>query len=85
MTVSMCLAFCGDSTYAGLEYGRECWCASELNTNAAKLPDANCTLACMGDNTEICGGSLKYDESFSFIKRASMLKRRFRSLYITMY
>ncbi|MCJ1312696.1 hypothetical protein MMC25_006372 [Agyrium rufum] len=61
MTVAQCLAFCGQVglTYAGLEYARECWCAATLNTNAAKLPDANCTDPCAGDDTEICGGSLK--------------------------
>lgn len=58
LTVDACLIFCGNSDYAGLEYGRECWCGSSLNTNAAKLADANCSLRCDGDDTEICGGPL---------------------------
>ncbi|MCJ1306187.1 hypothetical protein MMC08_009005 [Hypocenomyce scalaris] len=52
MTVELCLQFCGSYTYAGLEYGRECWCSSLLNSNSVKLPDANCTLRCSGDQSE---------------------------------
>lgn len=58
MTVNQCLSFCGDDKYAGLEYGRECWCADMLNSYATKLPDASCSLTCTGDVTEVCGGSL---------------------------
>ncbi|MCJ1248797.1 hypothetical protein MMC30_006017 [Trapelia coarctata] len=58
MTVSYCLTFCGSSQYAGLEYGRECYCSPYLNSFSKKLPDANCTKPCANDPTQICGGDL---------------------------
>ena len=58
MTVVYCLSFCGSNMFAGLEYGRECWCAPYLNANSAKLPDASCNDPCAADSAEVCGGSL---------------------------
>ena len=58
MTVETCLNFCGDKTYAGLEYGRECWCAAALNAQAKKLDDKDCNIQCKGNTGEICGGTL---------------------------
>ena len=60
MTAAQCLSFCGAGKgFAGLEYGRECWCAGNLNANAGKVPDADCNTPCMGDGTEVCGGTLR--------------------------
>ncbi|MCJ1281771.1 hypothetical protein MMC26_001094 [Xylographa opegraphella] len=59
MTVNYCLSYCDGSTYAGIEYGRECWCATYINANSQKLPDSNCTDACEGDGAEICGDALR--------------------------
>ncbi|MCJ1294194.1 hypothetical protein MMC34_005751 [Xylographa carneopallida] len=59
LTVASCLTFCGSSAYAGIEYGRECWCAPYINANSQKLSDADCTDACEGDGTEICGDALR--------------------------
>ncbi|MCJ1413736.1 hypothetical protein MMC32_000060 [Xylographa parallela] len=59
MTVNYCLSYCGNSGYAGIEYGRECWCAPYINANSQKLPDSDCTDACEGDGTEICGDALR--------------------------
>ncbi|MCJ1463627.1 hypothetical protein MMC07_002235 [Pseudocyphellaria aurata] len=61
MTIQTCLAQCNSgagNVFAGLEYGRECWCAPDLNAFANKLPDTNCTLPCAGNATEVCGGAL---------------------------
>jgi hypothetical protein len=38
---------------------RECYCAPYLSSLSAKLPDSSCNLACEGNTTQICGGSLK--------------------------
>ncbi|KAL2357763.1 WSC domain-containing protein [Cryomyces antarcticus] len=57
MTVATCLAFCG-TRYAGLEYGRECWCSENLSALSNKLPDTNCSIPCQGNNSEVCGGAL---------------------------
>ncbi|KAK0733413.1 WSC domain-containing protein [Lasiosphaeria miniovina] len=63
MTVQTCQAFCRASgsvyKFAGLEYARECWCASQLSSLSKQFPDSACNLTCEGDATQICGGSLK--------------------------
>jgi len=68
MTVEMCLSFCGSNTFAGLEYTKECWCSPYLSSIAALLLDSDCNLACEGNSSEICGGSLRlsvYNQSSS--------------------
>jgi len=60
MTPELCFASCGSTQYAGLEYGRECWCADYLSALSVKLSESNCSVPCGGDNTTICGGPLTY-------------------------
>jgi hypothetical protein len=57
MTVLGCTQSCIGKEFAGLEYGRECWCSIDLNTNSQLLPNASCTFPCAGDPSTICGGS----------------------------
>ncbi|EFX04613.1 hypothetical protein CMQ_1541 [Grosmannia clavigera kw1407] len=61
MTVPLCLAFCGSAAYpyAGLEYGRECWCGQDLSALATEEPAADCDLPCDGDTSALCGGNLR--------------------------
>ncbi|KAK1782706.1 WSC domain-containing protein [Copromyces sp. CBS 386.78] len=64
MTVGKCLAFCKGGMekgyrFSGLDYSRECWCATQLFSLSSKVPDAECNLACDGDKSQICGGDLK--------------------------
>ncbi|KAL0465426.1 WSC domain-containing protein [Neurospora intermedia] len=65
MTVGKCLGFCKGGMdkkgyrFAGLEYSRECWCASQIFSLSAKVADAECDLPCDGDESQICGGSLR--------------------------
>ncbi|RYP28044.1 hypothetical protein DL767_007375 [Monosporascus sp. MG133] len=64
MTAPLCLDYCAENTsiryqYAGLEYSRECWCANELNSFSARLPDGQCDTTCDGDAAMACGGALK--------------------------
>ncbi|TVY57060.1 putative fungistatic metabolite [Lachnellula suecica] len=60
MTVDICLNYCASSgnTYAGLEYTNECFCAQRLSALSTKLPESSCNLACTGNSSQICGGSL---------------------------
>lgn len=37
---------------------RECYCAPYLSALSSKLPDTSCDLPCIGNSTQICGGSL---------------------------
>ncbi|CAD0095327.1 unnamed protein product [Aureobasidium mustum] len=59
-TVADCLQYCGQNSYqyAGLEYSKECWCGSYLSALSDKLPESNCSLACVGNDSELCGGFL---------------------------
>lgn len=56
-TVEMCSAACTASGFqiAGMEYGQECWCGSELASNAMNVTDSDCNMPCPGNSTEICG------------------------------
>ena len=65
MTVSACLEYCSGGAnnetmqYAGLEYGRECWCGSYLSALSEPLNEiARCIYACDGNASEVCGGAL---------------------------
>merc|ERR1711964_301655 len=42
MTIQKCLSFCGDSKYAGLEYGSECYCADVLSNGASLSSTSGC-------------------------------------------
>ena len=68
MTIERCLGECWRHAYAGVEYGRECWCGDALNvvgnpgaTPAANLTEAKageyCGFVCPGNGSEFCGGS----------------------------
>jgi hypothetical protein len=62
MTIEKCLTDCYMYTYAGVEYGRECWCGNTLNlvgdTGAvpgANVSDSQCSFTCPGNSSEFCG------------------------------
>lgn len=58
MTPESCFNICGTSgwLYAGLEYGEECWCGTQLSKAAALVDSSVCNVNCTGDATKICGG-----------------------------
>ncbi|TKA83721.1 hypothetical protein B0A55_00271 [Friedmanniomyces simplex] len=65
MTVSSCLEYCSQGyngatmQYAGLEYGRECYCGAYLSALSEKLNEsARCIYACDGNSSQVCGGAL---------------------------
>jgi hypothetical protein len=61
MTVETCVDFCSGKGFsvAGTEYGRECYCASTIPSEAAPVPGymGNCMMPCAGDAGEYCGGA----------------------------
>lgn len=66
MTIEACLRKCYMFDYAGVEYGRECWCGNTLNLvgNAGATPgknvtDSQCDFLCPGDNNVFCGAGSK--------------------------
>ncbi|CAK3908571.1 Hypothetical predicted protein [Lecanosticta acicola] len=60
MTLDSCILFCNTYTmqYAGLEYGRECYCAQYLSAFSTRLADSRCGYACDGNASQLCGGAL---------------------------
>ncbi|KAH6691360.1 WSC domain-containing protein [Plectosphaerella plurivora] len=70
MDIDLCIATCEGSNYAGVEYGRECWCGERLNIEGDKpaegvarpgevLEDAECGFTCPGDGSQFCGAGVK--------------------------
>ncbi|OCK73379.1 WSC-domain-containing protein [Lepidopterella palustris CBS 459.81] len=57
MTNEKCAALCGGSEYIGTQWSRECWCGSSLGAGSSPAPSTDCSYVCIGDPTEICGGS----------------------------
>ncbi|KAI1857602.1 uncharacterized protein JN550_013114 [Neoarthrinium moseri] len=60
MTVDACARFCDRQgfAFAGLEYGRECWCAKAITPAARKTDDGRCDMQCAGAaGSQYCGGS----------------------------
>ncbi|KAK8063284.1 WSC-domain-containing protein [Apiospora saccharicola] len=62
MTVPMCTAACKGTgfAFAGLEYGRECWCGANKSNDLEDASDPQCAMQCDmpcgGDANTICGG-----------------------------
>lgn len=60
MTVESCISYCSGAgwPYAGMEYGRECFCADMMDSRYAPKDGimGNCNYRCAGNSTEICGG-----------------------------
>jgi hypothetical protein len=57
MTQDLCVSTCAKRGYgfAGVEYGRECWCGSSMPSVSA--PAGDCDMKCGGDPTQSCGSS----------------------------
>lgn len=61
MTIEKCLSDCWMYKYAGVEYGRECWCGNVLSvagtglTPGANVSNSECALKCPGNSSEFCG------------------------------
>ncbi|EEY16875.1 conserved hypothetical protein [Verticillium alfalfae VaMs.102] len=62
MTTKACAERCWDYGYAGVQYGRECWCGNTLNfagntgaTPGKNVTDTDCKMTCPGDKNAYCG------------------------------
>lgn len=58
VTSTSCVSYCSVQgyTYAGTEYGGECWCGNNLSSSAQKLDASKCSMSCKGDGNQKCGG-----------------------------
>jgi hypothetical protein len=66
MTQELCASTCQGRGYkfAGVEFGKECYCANALSTAAnggkgTQAPEPECSMLCVGDVGELCGGSAR--------------------------
>lgn len=61
MTAELCVAGCQAKgyTFAGVEYGQECWCDKALSVNSVKLANSACNMLCPGNQREYCGAGSK--------------------------
>ncbi|KAL2423947.1 hypothetical protein ABEF95_010356 [Exophiala dermatitidis] len=62
MSVDLCVQTCNTRgfTWAGVEYAKECYCNIGGPVNGAVLAaggDGDCSMLCVGNKTEYCGGS----------------------------
>ncbi|GKT44524.1 WSC domain-containing protein [Colletotrichum spaethianum] len=56
--VSDCTTACANQgfQYAGLEFGKECFCGSSIQNGGAPIAAKSCNMACTADKTQYCGG-----------------------------
>ena len=63
MTINQCVNRCYTAGYmfAGVEYGRECWCDNRIHDGVIDASDPSgtytCSMPCMGDAGQPCGNS----------------------------
>ncbi|KAL2132695.1 hypothetical protein VTI74DRAFT_3475 [Chaetomium olivicolor] len=57
MTAANCAANCEGYAYFGTQWSRECYYGNTAPTEAA--PKSDCSMACSGDATEMCGAGMR--------------------------
>lgn len=59
MTYALCATTCGSKgfNFAGVSYGRECYCGNTQRAAAKLVANTDCNVACAGDMYSKCGGS----------------------------
>ncbi|GKT47811.1 WSC domain-containing protein [Colletotrichum spaethianum] len=57
--VSDCTTACAAQGYqfAGVEFGRECFCGASIQNGAKPISAESCNMACTADKTQYCGGA----------------------------
>ncbi|KAF1988457.1 class II peroxidase [Aulographum hederae CBS 113979] len=55
LTYASCASFCAGYSFFGVEYGSECYCGNSLSTASSKVVESDCSFACSGDASKICG------------------------------
>jgi hypothetical protein len=68
LTIETCLLACKKEGYsfAGVEFGQECYCGVVLGNGTLALPDGSCTFLCTGNVNETVGehseGGLSHEQ-----------------------
>lgn len=63
LTADKCIDLCEADgyTYAGMEWGKECYCGNELKSGTEYVDEGECSMPCAGDNEETCGNDYRMD------------------------
>ncbi|XP_078694695.1 uncharacterized protein LOC144923752 isoform X2 [Branchiostoma floridae x Branchiostoma belcheri] len=77
LTPTSCINHCtsGGYRYAGLQYGKECFCGDSFGRFGA-APESECDTPCTGDAAETCGGNWRnsiYRTITGYIKQGTTL------------
>ncbi|KAL2060445.1 hypothetical protein VTL71DRAFT_9476 [Oculimacula yallundae] len=61
MTIEVCQKTCKSlgKTYAGVEFGKECYCGNKIGGDGFNYALTDCNVPCAGNSTQICGGPNK--------------------------
>ncbi|KAJ7726893.1 WSC domain-containing protein, partial [Mycena metata] len=61
LTVESCVSTCKSRgfTYAGMEYADECYCGTGYAVSPVTAPESDCSMACAGNSTEMCGSGYR--------------------------
>ena len=61
LTIDKCIDMCENAgyTYAGVEWGQECYCGNTLPSTTQFVDDGECNMPCAGDSTEMCGDDFR--------------------------
>ncbi|TFK31652.1 WSC domain-containing protein [Crucibulum laeve] len=59
MTITSCVNFCNSGGYrfAGMEFGRECYCDNSIRSPGAIASANDCNMPCTGDASSVCGAA----------------------------
>jgi hypothetical protein len=78
LTVETCITYCSSFTpaytYAGVEFGTQCFCGNSLSAGANSTDSSQCSMLCGGNNLEYCGGSSRLNLYLKAAK-SSRIKR----------
>ncbi|KAJ7905129.1 WSC domain-containing protein, partial [Mycena leptocephala] len=61
LTVESCISTCKSRgfSYAGMEYANECYCGTGYSSPAVTAPENDCSMACAGQPSEMCGAGYR--------------------------
>ncbi|KAI0059609.1 WSC-domain-containing protein [Artomyces pyxidatus] len=67
MTIESCMAFCSTSSflYAGVEYGKQCYCDYAVQDPGTLTNLTECDFPCSGNSSEVCGAANRMNIFFS--------------------
>eukprot|EP00105_Crassostrea_gigas_P035238 XP_019919386.1 PREDICTED: xylosyltransferase oxt-like [Crassostrea gigas] len=54
-----CESYCLEQNirkYFGLQYGKYCYCGTDIKNSPKRMPDEECSTPCRGNEQEFCGG-----------------------------